>query len=62
MNKLTQSLANAVTPRFHYAWVVVGVTALASNDSGSDSGSSSDLADLSNFDVDDGGGYDDTLV
>ncbi|MAF01693.1 MULTISPECIES: MFS transporter [unclassified Herbaspirillum] len=25
MNKLTQSLANAVTPRFHYAWVVVGV-------------------------------------
>lgn len=34
----------------------------ASNDSGSDSGSSSDLADLSNFDVDDGGGYDDTLV
>ncbi|WP_050469580.1 MFS transporter [Herbaspirillum chlorophenolicum] len=28
MNKLTQSLANAVTPRFHYAWVVVGVTFL----------------------------------
>nr|WP_198981450.1 MFS transporter [Herbaspirillum sp. ASV7] len=25
MNKLTQSLANAVAPRFHYAWVVVGV-------------------------------------
>ncbi|WP_299535773.1 MFS transporter [uncultured Herbaspirillum sp.] len=25
MNKLTQTLANAVTPRFHYAWVVVGV-------------------------------------
>ncbi|ADJ62670.1 MFS transporter [Herbaspirillum seropedicae] len=25
MTKFTQSLANAVTPRFHYAWVVVGV-------------------------------------
>ncbi|MBP0598607.1 MFS transporter [Herbaspirillum sp. LeCh32-8] len=25
MNKLTQSLANTVAPRFHYAWVVVGV-------------------------------------
>lgn len=42
---------------------------LASNASGSDSsndssdfGSSSDLADLSNFDLDDSGGYDDSLV
>ena len=25
MNKLTQSLANTVAPRFHYAWIVVGV-------------------------------------
>jgi predicted MFS family arabinose efflux permease len=25
MNKLTLSLANAVAPRFHYAWIVVGV-------------------------------------
>lgn len=28
MNKLTQSIANSVTPRFHYAWVVVGVVFL----------------------------------
>ncbi|WP_413628918.1 DUF2076 domain-containing protein [Herbaspirillum frisingense] len=38
---------------------------LASNASGNDSsdfGSSSDLADLSNFDLDDSGGYDDSLV
>lgn len=34
---------------------------LASNDSGSGD-TSSDLADLSNFDLDDSGGYDDTLV
>lgn len=34
-------------------------SAFASNDNGSDSGSSSDLADLSNFDLDDSGGYDD---
>lgn len=25
MNKLTQSLANKVAPRFHYAWIAVGV-------------------------------------
>ncbi len=34
----------------------------AGSGSGSDFGSSNDLADLSNFDLDDSGGYDDSLV